>query len=150
MRQGRPAGWRAAITIQFMRLEMPKIRVSNPDKRASTGSYSDAVLIDGWLYISGQGPLDLGTGEVVHGTIEEETRRTLEHIGSILKAADMSFHDIVKCTCHISDIDDFERFDSIYREFFSGILPARTTVQSVLGGIKVEIDAIARVSPKAG
>jgi enamine deaminase RidA (YjgF/YER057c/UK114 family) len=87
MRQGRPAGWRAAITIQFMRLEMPKIRVSNPDKRASTGSYSDAVLIDGWLYISGQGPLDLGTGEVVHGTIEEETRRTLEHIGSILKAA---------------------------------------------------------------
>jgi 2-iminobutanoate/2-iminopropanoate deaminase len=108
------------------------------------------VLIDGWLYISGQGPLDLVTGKVVHGTIEEETRRTLEHIGKILEAADMSFHDVVKCTCHISDINDFDKFDAVYREFFSGALPARTTVQSVLGGIQVEIDAIARVSQKEG
>jgi 2-iminobutanoate/2-iminopropanoate deaminase len=62
----------------------------------------------------------------------------------------MSFDDVVKCTCHISNISDFERFDAVYREFFSGILPARTTVQSVLGGIQVEIDAIARVSQKEG
>jgi 2-iminobutanoate/2-iminopropanoate deaminase len=108
------------------------------------------VLIDGWLYISGQGPLDLVTGKVVHGTIEEETRHTLEHIGKILEAANMSFHDVVKCTCHISDINDFEKFDAVYREFFSGTLPARTTVQSVLGGIQVEIDAIARVPQKEG
>ncbi len=129
---------------------MSRIRISHPDKRVNTGSYSDAVLIDGWLYISGQGPLDLVTGKVVHGTIEEETRRTLEHIGKILEAADMSFHDVVKCTCHISDINDFDKFDAVYREFFSGALPARTTVQSVLGGIQVEIDAIARVSQKEG
>ena len=129
---------------------MSRIRISHPDKRVSTVSYSDAVLIDGWLYISGQGPLDLVTGKVVHGTIEEETRRTLEHIGKILEAANMSFHDVVKCTCHISDINDFEKFDAVYREFFSGTLPARTTVQSVLGGIQVEIDAIARVSQKEG
>jgi enamine deaminase RidA (YjgF/YER057c/UK114 family) len=72
---------------------MSRIRISHPDKRVSTGSYSDAVLIDGWLYISGQGPLDLVTGKVVPGTIEEETRRTLEHIGKILEAAEMSFDD---------------------------------------------------------
>jgi 2-iminobutanoate/2-iminopropanoate deaminase len=127
---------------------MSKIKIAHPDKRANTGSYSDAVLIDGWLYISGQGPLDLVTGAVVHGTIEEETRRTLENIGKILEAAGMSFADVVKCTCHISDIRDFEKFDRIYREFFSGILPARTTVQSVLGGIQVEIDGIAHRSRK--
>jgi 2-iminobutanoate/2-iminopropanoate deaminase len=57
----------------------------------------------------------------------------------------MTFNDVVKCTCHLSDINDFGRFNAVYRSFFSGVLPARTTVQSVLGGgIKVEIDAVAR------
>jgi enamine deaminase RidA (YjgF/YER057c/UK114 family) len=54
--------------------------------------------------------------------------------------------DVVKCTCHLADINDFEEFDKTYREFFTGVKPARTTVQPVLGErIKVEIDAIARV-----
>ena len=124
---------------------MPKTEILHPDKKVSTGAYSAGVLIDGWLYISGQGPLDLATGEVKSGTIEEETRLTLEHIGKVLNAAGMTFDDVVKCTCHLSDINDFARFNAVYRRFFSGILPARTTVQSVLGdGIKVEIDAIAR------
>lgn len=126
---------------------MPKIEIKHPDKRISTGAYSAGVLIDGWLYISGQGPLDLATGEVRRGTIEEEVRLTMTHIGKVLHAAGMTFHDVVKCTCHLSDINDFNRFNAVYREFFAGVLPARTTVQSVLGdGIKVEIDAVARSS----
>ena len=126
---------------------MPKTEIRHLDKKASTGAYSAGVLIDGWLYISGQGPLNLATGEVKRGTIEEETRLTMEHIGKILEAAGMTFNDVVKCTCHLSDINDFGRFNAIYRSFFSGVLPARTTVQSVLGdGIKVEIDAVARKS----
>jgi len=127
---------------------MTRVKIAHPDKRVTTGSYSDAVLIDGWLYVSGQGPLDLASGEVVHGTIEDETRRTLENIGKILEAGGMSFDDVVKCTCHLSDIREFEKFDVVYKQFFSGILPARTTVQSVLGDIQVEIDAIARRSHK--
>jgi len=124
---------------------MPKTEIFHPDKKVSTGAYSAGVLIDGWLYISGQGPLNLTTGEVKRGSIEEETRLTMEHIGRILEVAGMTFKDVVKCTCHLSDINDFGRFNSVYRSFFSGILPARTTVQSVLGdGIKVEIDAVAR------
>jgi len=124
---------------------MPKTEMLHPDKKVSTGAYSAGVLVDGWLYISGHGPLDLATGEVKHGTIEEETRLTLENIGKVLKAAGMTFDDVVKCACHLSDINEFARFNAIYRGFFSGILPARTTVQSVLGdGIKVEIDAVAR------
>ncbi|MGH9326337.1 MAG: RidA family protein [Terriglobia bacterium] len=126
---------------------MAKVEVAHPDKAVSTGSYSAGVLIDGWLYISGQGPLNLKTGEVVRGTIEEETRLTLSHIGKILEAAGCTFEDVVKCTCHLADINDFDRFNRVYSEFFRGVFPARTTVQAALWGeIKVEIDAIARVA----
>jgi 2-iminobutanoate/2-iminopropanoate deaminase len=126
-----------------------KKEVSHPEKKVSTGAYSSGVAVDGWLYVSGQGPLDYATGKVVAGSIEEETRLTLEHVGKILKVGGCSFDDVVKCTCHLSSIADFDRFNSVYAEFFKGIKPARTTVQSVLwGGIKVEIDAIARI-PKS-
>jgi 2-iminobutanoate/2-iminopropanoate deaminase len=82
---------------------------------------------------------------VVRGSIEDETRLTLSHIGKILEAAGYSFEDVVKCTCHLNDIREFDAFDRAYSKFFSGTRPARTTVQSVLWkGIKVEIDAIAR------
>ncbi len=128
---------------------MAKIEIKHPDKHVSTGAYSAGVLADGWLYVSGQGPLDMKTGAIVGSTIEEQTRLTLSHIGKILEAAGASSDDVVKCTCHLSDIKDFDRFNGVYAEFFKGIRPARTTVQSVLwGGIKVEIDAIARVPQK--
>jgi 2-iminobutanoate/2-iminopropanoate deaminase len=126
---------------------MAKTEVRHPDKTVSTGAYSAGVVIDDWLYISGQGPLDLKTGKVVKGTIEQETRLTLSHIGKILQAAGYAFEDVVKCTCHLANIEEFDQFNKVYSEFFSGVYPARTTVQAVLwGGIKVEIDAIARHS----
>jgi 2-iminobutanoate/2-iminopropanoate deaminase len=125
---------------------MDKQAIKHPDRAASTGAYSDGVILDGWVYISGQGPLDLATGELVAGTIEEETRLTMSHIGRILEAAGCTFDDVVKCACHLADIRDFDGFNRAYAEFFPGTKPARTTVQSGLGGgIKVEIDAIARV-----
>jgi 2-iminobutanoate/2-iminopropanoate deaminase len=122
-----------------------KTEIRHPEKKAHTGSYSAGVLVDGWLYVSGQGPLDMATGEIVAGTIEDETRLTMEHVGKVLAAAGCTFDDVVKCTCHLADINEFDRFDSVYAGFFPGVKPARTTVQSVLSGIKVEIDAIARV-----
>jgi|SRR5665213_1652806 len=128
---------------------MPKKEIKHPDKEKSTGAYSAAVEIDGWVYVSGQGPLNSKTAEVIHGTIEEETRLTLTHIATILNAAGCSLGDVVKSTVHLSDIREFDRFNAVYREFFmgAGVLPARTTVQSVLwGGIKVEIDVVARKS----
>lgn len=123
-----------------------KTEIVHPEKKVATGAYSAGVTIDGWLYISGQGPLDLATGEVLHGSIEEETRTTLQHIGKILQEAGCSFDDVVKCTVHLSDIQLFDQFNAAYAEFFTGVRPARTTVQSVLwGGIQVEIDAVARI-----
>jgi len=125
---------------------MNKIEIKHPDKLVNTGAYSSGILADGWLFISGQGPLNLVTGEVIHGTIEEETALTLSHIKKIIEAAGGTIDDIVKCTVHLSDIKDFEKYNAAYASFFTGIKPARTTVQSVLfEGIKIEIDAIARI-----
>ena len=128
---------------------MNKIEIKHPDKSVNTGAYSAGILVDGWLYISGQGPLDLATGEVIRGTIEEETLLTLLHIKKIAEAAGGGIDDIVKCTVHLSDINDFEKYNAAYASFFPGIKPARTTVQSVLfDGIKIEIDAIAKIGKK--
>src|SRR5437588_2481795 len=126
---------------------MPKREIRHPDKEKSTGAYSAAVEIDGWVYVSGQGPVDPKTAQPVRGTIEEETRLTLEHLKKILEAAGCSLNDVVKCTAHLADIKEFDRYNATYREFFKGvaILPARTTVQSLLwNGIKVEIDVVAK------
>jgi len=128
---------------------MNKIEIKHPDKAVSTGAYPAGILMDGWLFISGQGPLNLLTGEVVHGTIEEETLLTLSHIKKIIETAGGTLDDIVKCTVHLSDINEFEKYNNAYASFFPGIKPARTTVQSVLfDGIKIEIDAIAKIANK--
>lgn len=125
---------------------MAKVQIKNPNKKADTGAYSDGLIVDGWLYISGQGPIDMAAGTAVSGTIEEEVRLTLKNMGDVLKAAGCGYADVVRCTVHLIAIEDFGRFNAVYQEFFTGVLPTRTTVQSMLGlGIKVEIDAIARV-----
>lgn len=135
-----------AFLGRLIQIIMNKIEIIHPDKLVGTGAYSAGVLVDGWLYVSGQGPMDFRTGKVVHGTIEEETIFTLSHVKKIVEAAGGTIEDIVKCTVHLTDINDFDRYDSAYGSFFSGIRPARTTVQSVLSnGIKIEIDAIARI-----
>lgn len=128
---------------------MNKTKINHPERDATfvTGAYSDGVLIDGLLFISGQAPVDFKTSKFVLGTIEEETRRTLENIKSILEVAGATMEDVVKCTVHLSDIKEFDRYNEVYATYFPGIKPARTTVQSVLAeGIKVEIDCIAVVS----
>ena len=126
---------------------MPKKEIKHPDKEKSTGAYSAAVEMDGWVYVSGQGPVDPKTGQPVRGSVEEETRYTLAQMKKILEAAGCTLHDVVKCTVHLEDIDEFDRYNAVYREFFKGVavLPARTTVQSVLwNDIKVEIDCVAK------
>ena len=126
---------------------MGKHEIKHPDKKVDTGAYSAGVEVDGWVYVSGQGPLDLKTGEIVQGDIETQTRVTLNHIQKILAEAGCTMNDVVKCTVHLLNIDHFARFNKTYAEFFTGVKPARTTVQSVLiGGILVEIDAVAKKS----
>ena len=123
-----------------------KQEVRHPDKAFTYGLFSAGVLIDGWLYLSGAGPLDMKTGKLVPGTIEEETALTLSHLEKVLQEAGCTPDDVVKCTCYLSDLDFFEGFNKAYGEFFTGIRPARTTVQAgLMKNIKVEIDAVAKV-----
>ncbi|WP_152266432.1 RidA family protein [Agriterribacter humi] len=131
---------------------MGKTGVHHPDRDISfvTGAYSDAVLTGGFLFVSGQASVDFKTSKFILGTIEEETRRTLDNIKAIVEAAGATMQDVVKCTVHLSDINEFDRYNKVYATYFPGIKPARTTVQSVLAeGIKVEIDCIARLSTQA-
>jgi 2-iminobutanoate/2-iminopropanoate deaminase len=122
------------------------IHPDKADKNFSTGAYSSGVLADDWLYISGQGPINFKTGEFELGEIETETHLTMHNIQRICEAAGCTLEDIVKCTVHLSDIKDFDRYNTVYAGYFTNIKPARTTVQSGLGhNIKVEIDAIAKV-----
>ncbi len=127
---------------------MKKIKVNHPvkDQNFVTGAFSDGIVVDGFLFVSGQASVDFETSTFVLGTIEEETERTLENIKAIVEAAGATMDDVVKCTVHLTDINEFDRYNAVYARFFTGIRPARTTVQSVLGkGIKVEIDCIAKV-----
>ncbi len=129
---------------------MSKTAVRHPDKSANTGTYSAGIVCDGWLYVSGHASLNLKTGEVISGTIGEETSLTLESIGKVLGEASCTFDDVVKCTCYLARIEDFDEFDRAYSKVFRDVPPARTTVQAGLGGgIKVEIDAIARIPSKS-
>ncbi len=128
---------------------MSRTAVKHPDKTAKTGSYSAGLACDGWLFVSGHASQNLATGEVIGGSSGEETSRTLASIEKVLREAGCTLDDVVKCTCYLARIEDFDEFDAAYSKFFSNIAPARTTVQAVLwGGLKVEIDAIARIPAK--
>ncbi|MEJ7768903.1 MAG: Rid family detoxifying hydrolase [Chitinophagaceae bacterium] len=127
---------------------MSKIKVSHPQRNEEfdTGAYSDGVIVDGFLFVSGQAAVDFSTSEFVLGTIEEETTLTLDNIKAIVQMAGATMDDVVKCTVHLKDIYEFDRYNKIYAQYFPGIKPARTTVQSVLGeNIKVEIDCIVKL-----
>jgi 2-iminobutanoate/2-iminopropanoate deaminase len=127
---------------------MDKKKIVHPDRNAGfkTGAYSDGVVAGGFLFVSGQASVDFKTSSFVLGTIEEETGKTMENIKSIIEAAGTSMNNVVKCTVHLSEIKDFDRFNEVYSGYFPQIKPARTTVQSVLAeGIKVEIDCIVKL-----
>lgn len=127
---------------------MHKLKVSHPDRDElfSTGAYSDGIIVDGFLFISGQATVDFKTSKFVFGTIEEETEKSLQNIQAIVEAAGASMEDVVKCTVHLADINEFDRYNNVYAEYFPGIKPARTTVQSVLvEGLRVEIDCTVKI-----
>ena len=114
---------------------------------APVGPYSQAVLAGGWLYCSGQIPLDPSNGTMVgSGEIEAETRQVISNLKSVLNAAGASPSDVVKTNIYLLDLQDFEKVNKIYAETFSkGVPPARACVQvaALPKGARIEIDCIA-------
>jgi 2-iminobutanoate/2-iminopropanoate deaminase len=127
---------------------MSKQKIVHPDRQSGfdTGAYSDGIIVNGFLFVSGQAAVDFKTSEFILGTIEEETKRTMDNLEAIIEAAGATMDDVVKCTAHLADIKDFDRYNAVYSTYFTGIKPARTTVQSVLAeNLKVEIDCIVKI-----
>jgi len=112
---------------------------------AALGPYSQAIEQDGWIFCSGQIGLDAGSGQLVEGGIEAETRRVMENLREVLDAAGAGLRDVVKTTIFLSDLKDFEVVNRVYSEHFEQPYPARSTVQAAAlpRGARVEIEAIA-------
>ncbi len=121
-----------------------KRTIASPKAPAAVGPYSQAVELNGTLFISGQLPLDPVSGEMPQG-VEAQTRRSLDNIGFILEEAGLGYGDIVKTTVLLDDIADFGAMNAVYAEYFKGDKPARVCyeVAALPKGAKVEIEAIA-------
>jgi 2-iminobutanoate/2-iminopropanoate deaminase len=118
--------------------------IASPEAPKAVGPYSQAILADKTLYISGQLPVDGATGTVAE-TIEDQTRQSLKNLKAILNEAGMGFEDVVKVTVLLDDIKNFAAMNAVYAEYFEGEKPARMCyeVAALPMGAKVEIDAIA-------
>jgi len=119
--------------------------IQTPNAPAAIGPYSQAVEIDNTLYISGQVPIDPGSGKIVEGGIENQTHQVLKNIGNILKAAGYSYTDVVKSTCLLQNIEDFGKMNEVYGKFYPENPPARAAyaVKSLPLGALIEIETIA-------
>jgi 2-iminobutanoate/2-iminopropanoate deaminase len=111
---------------------------------APAGPYSHAVIANGFVYVSGQGPVDPESGTMPDG-FADQVRQTLKNVQTILEAAGSSLNDVVKVNAYLTDLTRFAEFNEVYKEFFRNDPPARTTVAAALLGILVEVDCIATV-----
>jgi len=121
-------------------------RITPPGTPAPRGPYSPAVRAGDFIFVSGQGPIDPVSGDVIAHDVKAETRRVLENIRLNLEGSGASMADVVKCQVFLLDIRDFAAMNEVYAEFFGNYKPARSTVAVAalpLAGSKVEIEAIA-------
>lgn len=111
----------------------------------AVGPYSQAVENKGILFVSGQIPINPETGELISGDIREQTRQVLKNMDSILTAGGYSKKDVVKCTCYLKDIKDFQEMNKEYANYFDSEPPARAAfeVANLPLGANIEIEAIA-------
>jgi 2-iminobutanoate/2-iminopropanoate deaminase len=114
---------------------------------AAIGPYSQAVLTGGFLFCSGQIPLDPATGKMVEGGIEIQTERVLRNLAAVLESGGASLQSVVKTTVYLADLSDFTAMNGVYGTFFTENPPARATIEAAKlpAGALVEIDAVASV-----
>jgi 2-iminobutanoate/2-iminopropanoate deaminase len=137
----------AAQEVAVQPAQAPQARrVIRPEKSPDIGlPYSPGILAGNTLYIAGHLGRDPGTGQLVAGGIEAEARQSLANIREVLRAAGMDFGDVTSVTVYITDFKEFDRFNSLYREYFPSNQPARATVQvaALNGGARIELQMIA-------
>jgi 2-iminobutanoate/2-iminopropanoate deaminase len=111
------------------------------------GPYSQAVVTDGWVFCSGQIPIDPASGQLVQGDVIDQTRQVLANLQHVLAAAGATFDDVLRTTVYLADMNDFAAMNQVYATVFASPAPARSTVQAARlpRDARVEIDAVARV-----
>lgn len=121
--------------------------VYSPDAPEPIGPYSQAVLKNNTLYVSGQIAINKATGNVVSGSIEEETDQVMKNLKSVLSAANLTFSNVVKCSIFVKDLNNFAKINEIYGNYFPKNPPARETVEvsRLPKDVNVEISCIAIV-----
>ena len=119
--------------------------INSENAPAPIGPYSQAVLADNTLFVSGQIALDQTTGELVMGSIEEETEQVMKNLKFVIEEAGMDMSNIVKCSIFILDMNNFAAINEIYGKYFTQDPPARETVEvsGLPKGVNVEVSAIA-------
>ena len=124
---------------------MPKKLINSPTAPKPIGPYSQAVVAGGFLFASGQIPLDPDTNELVQGNIEAQTERVLRNIEAVLKQAGLGLSDVVKTSIYLADMGEFSRVNEVYARFFGDEPPARSTfeVSRLPKDVSIEIDVIA-------
>ena len=125
---------------------MRKAAISSPELAPPVGPFSQAIQVDGFLYISGQVAQDQATGKLVEGGIVAETERVLQNLSVVLKAAGKSFDDVVRAGVFLTSMSDFAAMNGIYAKYFSQPFPARTTIGAAALplGACVEIDLVVK------
>lgn len=129
---------------------MKKEAINTDTAPKAIGPYSQAVKVNGFIFVSGQIPIDPTTNDIINGGISEQTRQVLKNINNILETAGVSLKDVVKTTVYLNDLKKFSDMNRVYAEFFTPPFPARATVEvsGLPKGVDIEIDAIAIVSGK--
>jgi len=127
---------------------MSKSVVATQQAPQAIGPYSQAIRLGNLLFTAGQIPLDPATGKLVEGDIEQQTERVMQNLAAILEAAGSSLDRVVKTTCFLSNLDDFQRFNQVYGRHFTSNPPARSTVEvsRLPAGARVEVEVVAECS----
>jgi len=128
-----------------MEVKLGERKAFNSDKAAYFGGpYSQAIIHNGLIYLSGQGALNPETNQILHGTIEEETEVTMDNIRIIMEEAGSSLNNLLQLRVYLADIRDYGRFNDVYRKYFHEDPPARSCIQAAKlpFGMRIEIDAI--------
>ncbi|XP_067887250.1 2-iminobutanoate/2-iminopropanoate deaminase isoform X1 [Heterodontus francisci] len=123
--------------------------ISTTKAPGAIGPYSQAVVVDRTMYISGQLGMDPATGQLVTGGTAQETKQALINMGEILKAANCNYDNVVKTTVLLADINDFNSVNDVYKQYFKTNFPARAAYQvaALPRGGRVEIEAVAVLGP---
>ena len=127
---------------------MSRETIQTENAPAAIGPYSQAVAVDGVLYVSGQIPLDPVSGEIVEGGLSAQTTRVLENLKAVVEAAGGDLGKVVKVTIYVTDMGQFATVNELYGSYFSAPFPARACVEvsALPKGVEVEMDAIAHLA----